>query len=259
MIAEVLPRPPFLTKPGVFITATDTGVGKTVIACAVARALRRHVDRVGVCKPFATGCHVESNGLVSEDAQALAHFTDHRHPLELINPIRYQAPLAPAPAARTAHEPADLGLLTDAMRTIDHSSDALVVEGIGGLLVPLTDQYTTLDLIEAIGYPVIIVTRAGLGTLNHTAMTVALLRNRGCGVAGLIVNAHDPDSTDASMASNLHWLHKMNQTPILATVPVCSPDTVAAHEGRIHQAILDAIDGVYWPGVVGVSRTPGSG
>ncbi len=258
-MARVLPGSPFLTKPGVFITATDTGVGKTVIACAVARALQRHVGRVGICKPFATGCHTTNDGLVSEDTQALAHFTDHQHPLDVISPIRYQPPLAPAPAARAANKPPDLSQLVDALRALDRSSDALIVEGIGGLLVPLTDQYTTLDLIEAIGYPVVVVTRAGLGTLNHTAMTVTLLRNRNCHVAGLIVNGYEPESTDASMTSNVDWLHEMNQVPVLATVPACPPDTVAAHKGQIHQAVLDAIDKVYWPDVVGASRTPGNG
>ena len=104
--------PIHLRSRGLFITGTDTGVGKTVVTCALAWALRRQgVARVGVCKPFATGCRRDREGLVSPDAEALAHFADCRLPLDVINPLRFAAPLAPAVAAEQAGLPTDFAPL----------------------------------------------------------------------------------------------------------------------------------------------------
>lgn len=196
---------PRLTKPGLFITATDTGVGKTVATCAIAAALRKQgARRVGVCKPFASGCRKEREGLVSEDAEALAHFADCRAMLDVINPIRYAKPLAPAVAAELAGQPPDVEELGRCLSLLDREHDVMLIEGVGGLLVPLSPskpKVTVLDLIQAIGYPVVIVTRAGLGTLNHTAMTVRLLRDAGCDVAGLVVNGYVPDPGDPMMVN----------------------------------------------------------
>ena len=122
----------------------------------------------------------------------------HWQPLEVINPIRFAAPLAPAVAAESEVEGGliDLSPLPRALRLLDQSSDALVIEGVGGLLVPLDPrrpEVTVLDLIAALRYPVVIVCRATLGTLNHTAMTVRLLRKAGCRIAGLVLNGYEPD------------------------------------------------------------------
>src|SRR5690554_472814 len=132
-------QPPRLRCPGLFITATDTGVGKTVTACAIAAVLRQQQRgvRVGVCKPFASGCRQEREGLVSADAEALAHFADCRQPLDVINPIRFARPLAPAVAAEQARATIDWSEAARSLAVLDESSDALLVEGVGGLLTPL--------------------------------------------------------------------------------------------------------------------------
>ena len=263
--------PPRLTRPGLFITATDTGVGKTTAACAIAWQLRRQgIARVGVSKPFATGCRRLREGLVSEDAEALAHFSDCRQPLDVINPIRYARPLAPAVAAEAVGDAPDFDQLASCLRRLDQENDALLIEGVGGVLVPLspTDpKLTVLDLIAVIGYPVVVVCRAGLGTLNHTAMTVALLRQRGCRVAGLVINGYTPDvkappaptslgadATDPSIAGNRVWLQSMNDTSILATIPVCPAHEVAAHRGLLPDAVLDAAAATWWPQVLATQR-----
>jgi dethiobiotin synthetase len=281
--------PPSLTKPGLFITATDTGVGKTVATCAIAAALRRQgVAKVGVCKPFATGCRREREGLVSDDAEALAHFADCRATLDVINPIRYARPLAPAVAAEAAGQPPDLSELTRSLQRLDADHDVMLIEGVGGLLVPLLPdkpKVTVLDLIIALGFPVAIVCRAGLGTLNHTAMTVRLLREAGCDIAGLIVSGYVPDpgdpmiialnaaksttrkskasqpakpadslradESDESQASNRVWLPRTTGVSILATLPLCPPESVAPQKGLLAEAILDAMAMTYWPDVVG--------
>lgn len=251
--------------PGLFITGTDTGVGKTLITCAIAAALRRQVPgaRVGVLKPFASGCRRDREGLVSEDAEALAHFADSRQPLEVINPIRFAAPLAPAVAAQESREPIDWPALTRSLTRLDRECDAMLIEGVGGLMVPLDPErprYTGLDLIVALGYPVLIVTRAGLGTLNHTAMTAKLLQLAGCQIAGMVINGYVADpalAEDPSIAGNRIWLEKLTGLNTLAVVPRVDPIGAQPQHGRIDPAILEAVEMTYWPNVLGPAQNRG--
>lgn len=252
--------PPNLRCPGLFVTGTDTGIGKTVITCAIAAALRRQgAGRVGVCKPLASGCRKDREGLVSEDAEALAHFADCRFPLDVINPIRMFDPLAPAMAAARKDAPPDWASLTHALQRLDEGSDALLVEGVGGLLVPLDPrdpQYAVLDLAAAIGYPVLVVARATLGTINHTAMTVRLLRERGLSLAGVVMNGFDIDGSadDPSMLLNREWIEKVCQAKVLTVVPKAEPGSVVPHEGLIAGSILDAAGTIRWADQLGAAR-----
>lgn len=250
-----------LSKPGLFVTGTDTGVGKTVVTCAIAAALRKQMPgvRLGVSKPISTGCRHEREGLVNEDAEALAHFADCRQPLEVINPIRFAPPLAPAVAGEQTDRPTDWGALGRSLSLLDRESDVLLIEGIGGLMVPLDradPKFTVLNLIVALGYPVVIVTRAGLGTLNHTAMTAQLLRLAGCRTAGLVINGYDADAAktdDPSVASNRIWLERTTGLKALAIVPRVDPIGAAPQHGRIDPAVLEAVELAYWPDVL---KTP---
>lgn len=250
----VLPAP--LRRPGLFITATDTGVGKTVVSCSIAYSLRRAGLRVGVCKPMATGCRTEREGLVNEDAEALAHFSDCRQPLDVINPLRFKSPVAPGVAAAEAGLPMDYAAIGRSLVQLDQTNDGLVIEGAGGLLVPIDPvnaDLTMLDLMQALGYPVVVVARALLGTLNHTAMTVKLLRQAGLQVAGIVINGYEADvaqQEDASMATNRDWLRAMNRLPILATVPRCAPEEVQPHKGVISPAVLEAVALQDWRDVI---------
>lgn len=253
-------------KPGLFVTGTDTEVGKTLIACAIAAAMRRQLPGIslGVSKPFASGCRHDREGLVNEDAEALAHFADCKQPLNVINPIRYAAPLAPAVAAQEVDEPIDWQTLDRSLALLERESDALLIEGVGGLMVPLDPQrpkYTVLDFIKAIGFPVVIVTRANLGTLNHTAMTVRILKQAGCNIAGLVLNGYvvDPVETDdPSIASNRIWLEKLTGVKTLAVVPKVDPLGAQPERGRIDPAVLEAVEMTYWPDVFGLAgKVPG--
>lgn len=218
---------------------------------------------MGVCKPLATGCRVDREGLVSEDAEAISHFAQCAQPLEVVNPIRYELPLAPAVAAERSGIDVDWSLLARALMRLDEHNDVLVVEGVGGLMAPLDakdPKLTVLDLAAWIGYPVVVVTRATLGTLNHTAMTVTLLRQRGLNVAGIVINKFIADSAklgdlqaDLSMSTNSRWMMKMNDASVLATCPACPDDEVAPHRGLIPPAILDAMAVTYWPDIAGPS------
>lgn len=240
--------------PGLFVTGTDTEVGKTVIACAIARALcqQRTGSKVAVCKPMATGCEKRREGLVNEDAEALAHFSDCRLPLDVINPVRFREPLAPAVAAKQLGVPTPWGALEDAARQIDAYGDALVVEGAGGVMVPLDadDPKTTWLDLACFGLPAVVVTRAGLGTLNHTAMTVKLLREAGVKVAGVVINGYEPDeaaamSQDPSLPGNPGWIEQMTGVKVLALVPRVASG-VAPGKGQIAPAVLDAVATVDW-------------
>jgi dethiobiotin synthetase len=133
----------------------------------------------------------------------------------------------------------------------------LLIEGVGGLLAPLDGEHTVLDLAGALGYPVLVVARAGLGTLNHTAMTVKLLREGGCGVAGLVVNGWPRVlrvKGDASVRDNPRWLARMNDARVLAKVPACRKGEVDAEKGRLPRGILEAVARVHWAEVL---RVPG--
>lgn len=255
-----------IRKPGLFVTGTDTGVGKTVITCAIARALRfggkDDVERrVGVCKPLASGCRHEREGLVSDDAIALAYFADSRQPLDIINPVRYRQPLSPAAAAEAEKRLPDWSAVARSLELLDATSDVMLVEGVGGLLSPLgpvPDRdagkepkrwLTVLDLILALRYPVVVVARAGLGTVNHTAMTVRLLHEAGCKVAGVVVNGFEADeaaASDPSMAGNRQWITRMTGVPVLAVAPKCDPKAIDPVDARIPGEILEAVGMVDW-------------
>lgn len=262
-------RPLRLTKPGLFITATDTGVGKTVITCAIAAALRRQAAaRVGVCKPLATGCRRDREGLVSEDAEALAHFAQSAAPLDVINPVRYLPAVAPAVAAEVTGEPVDFDNIARCLTVLDETNDFLLIEGVGGVMVPIdgtNPKHTVLDLIRAVGFPVVVVTRATLGTLNHTALTLDALRQSGCETAGIVINGFDADSSagtptrDLAMSTNRPWLQKMSRVPLLATVPVQPSSSVVPHRGLLPEAIIDAVALTYWTDVMRPSQPLGAG
>lgn len=241
--------------PGLFVTGTDTEVGKTVIACAIAWSLRqqRAGAKVAVCKPFATGCEKRREGLVNSDAEALAHFADCRLPLDVINPVRFRPPLAPAVAAQQLGVPTPWHLFEDAVGQIDAYGEALVVEGAGGAMVPLDGDDPKLTWLDmgCFGLPTVVVARAGLGTLNHTAMTVKVLRDAGVKVAGVVVNGFVADeaaamSDDPSGPGNPRWIEQMTGAKVLALVPRLDGNAVRPEEGRIASGVLDAVATVDW-------------
>lgn len=256
----MLDRPP-LTTPGLFITGTDTDVGKTVVTCAIAAAMRERHRRMtlGVLKPFATGCRRDREGLVNQDAEALAHFADCRLPLDVINPIRYRLPVAPAVAAEADGHPVDWPALSRSLTRIDQASEAILIEGAGGVMVPLDPRqprYMVGQLAHDLGYPVVVVCRANLGTLNHTMMTVEVLRNAGCRVSGLVMNGLDLDPTaaaaDPSISTNRDWLERMTGVKVLAILP--RGRGVDVGRGKLDAALISAAGQVNW---LDVMRVPG--
>ncbi|HVS37859.1 MAG TPA: dethiobiotin synthase [Gemmataceae bacterium] len=197
---------------GLFITATDTGAGKTFVAAIIARTLREQGARVRVCKPVATGAEE-----LSEDTRILAEAAGDGA-YAAITPFVFAAPAAPPVAARLAGSALRLDALADAVRRRAAPRALLVVEGVGGLLCPLTERETVADLAAALGLPLVVVARRSLGTLNHTLLTLEVAFSRRLPVAGVVVNETTPVQGPAE-ETNVEELRRRIGVPLLAVVP----------------------------------------
>jgi dethiobiotin synthetase len=188
---------------GVFITGTDTGVGKTFVTCALARGLRAAGIDVGVMKPVETG--VPAAG--PEDARALIAAASVTDPIEQVCPLQFDLPAAPEASARFAGQPADLAPILDAWQILSARHEFMLVEGAGGLLVPFDAETNMADLAARLGLPVLVVARASLGTINHTLLTLEACAQRGLEVLGVVVS-HATGVLSAADTENLAVLHR---------------------------------------------------
>jgi dethiobiotin synthetase len=191
---------------GVFITGTDTNVGKTYVASLLVRQLREKGLRVGVYKPAASGCVRQQGALVSEDALSLWQAAGQPGTLAEVCPQCFEAPLAPHLAARAEGRELNRELLLAGIEPWRRGSDFIVVEGAGGLLSPVGDDYYIADLAAAFQFPLIIVAANRIGVINQTLQTLHVARTyaRPLTVAGVILNqAEDPThQADASRLGN---------------------------------------------------------
>jgi dethiobiotin synthetase len=231
-----------ITIPGLFVTATDTEVGKTVISGAIANYFLRQGARVAVSKPIATGCVHRREGWVSEDAEFLASCADARFPLDVICPQRYREPLAPVVAADRAQQPLDWSAIDRSLKMMTRQSDVIVVEGIGGILVPLDHEHTTLDIARWLKLRAVVVARPNLGTINHTLMTLRTLREAGVAVAGVVINRYPAESASVAEETNPRYIEKYGKVPILAIVP----DEPVFKRPPLPPSITSPIDMVDW-------------
>jgi dethiobiotin synthetase len=206
--------------PGLFITGTDTGVGKTHVAAMIVRALVAAGHRVGVYKPAASGCRRDdsSGRLVSDDAVALWEAAGRRGELDRVCPQCFAAPLAPNQAARAEGRTVDVDLLRAGFDYWREQSDIVVVEGAGGLFSPLTDDMLNIDLAAALELPVVIVTANRLGTIHATLATLVAARSHSPAlpIAGIVLNDVTPDDGDASRATNAEEIRRRIEVSILA-------------------------------------------
>ena len=237
--------------PSLLITGTDTGIGKTIIAAAIAQILHEQGHRVAVFKPCGSGCVHRREGLVSEDAELLAHCANAKHPLDLICPQRYAEPLAPAIAAQVSGRSLEWETIDRSIHLMSRDSEIMIVEGIGGLMVPMDDKHTFLDVAEDLAAPAVIVARPALGTINHTLLTLQALRSRDIPIAGVVINRYPTDTPGLAEETNPRAIEKWGKVPILAIVPDTPiPKTITPHP--IPAAILDAIRQVDWPRLAGL-------
>jgi dethiobiotin synthetase len=209
--------------PGIFITGTDTGVGKTVVAALIARQLRELGLRVGVYKPAASGCRVVDGDLISDDALMLWEAAGRPETLAAVCPQKYLAPLAPHLAARAEGHELLMGKLRSGLEYWRERSDVVIVEGAGGLLSPLGDHDYVLDLAHDCGYPIVIVTKNVLGTIHQTLATCFAAQHArgGIPVLGVILNEVAPrdPAADPSVLSNADELRRHLPVPLLAELP----------------------------------------
>jgi dethiobiotin synthetase len=202
---------------GFFVTGTDTGVGKTLAAAALTRALVARGLRVAVMKPVASGSDPTPEGPQNSDALTLMAAANVTAPYEVVNPYCFLPAIAPHIAAREARVEIDLTLLRSRFHSLASTSDCVIVEGAGGWLAPLSDTATMADLAAALSLPVLLTVGLRLGCLNHALLTRESLATRGTPFAGWIANAIEPHFDRA--AENLAALSARLGAPPLAHIP----------------------------------------
>lgn len=203
---------------GWFITGTDTGVGKSRASAALLHTLARRGLRAVGMKPVAAGAERDAAGRwVNDDVLALRAASNVRVPPEDDNPVCLPAAVSPHIAARLAGQSIELAPIVAAHRRLAQQADAVVVEGAGGFLVPLSDRLTGADLAVALGLPVILVVGLRLGCLNHALLTIEAIRRRGLPLAGWIANRLDPSMPEQQ--ANVDHLRAQLAAPLLADWP----------------------------------------
>ncbi len=261
---DVSAYPPLPRLPGLFVTGTDTSVGKTVIAGAIARSLRLSGRWVEVFKPVASGCRRDRGELVSADAEFLAACADSQRMLSEIAPVRYASAVAPNVAARREGRPVDLDAVFNAYCRIE--AEVTIVEGIGGLLCPLTDNFWVVHLAKMMALPVLIVAHPLLGTINHTLLTIHAARAAGLNVAGVVINRYRADTTEQiyenepvsepdaelAMQTNPEQISLRGQVAVLTLVP--EDPATSVEDAAVGPDTQDAIDQVDWEKIMGIGR-----
>lgn len=199
------------------VTGTDTGVGKTTVSCLLINSLRARGLEVGVMKPAETGCAASGGDLIAADAVALQKAAASKLPIDEICPYRFAEPLAPLLAGRRAAVAIELGRLEDRLRRTERDHDITLVEGAGGLLVPITSDTTYAEWGARQGCLMVLVVASKLGCINHTLMSLRCAAQAGLAVAGYVLNFPCPGS-DLATGTNLELLTELAGPP-LAIVP----------------------------------------
>lgn len=204
---------------GFFITGTDTGVGKTIMAGAVIKALNFLGAKTCAMKPVESGCRREGDVLIPYDGLYLKQVARMDEPITLITPCCFESPLAPLPASEVERTVVDTEEIGNAFRVLSARYDAVVVEGLGGLMVPIKKDYYSIDLAGEFGLPLIVVARPGLGTINHVMLTVQFALKEGLSVAGIILNYSAPPENSPAEKTNPRVLSQISPVPVLGIFP----------------------------------------
>ena len=203
---------------GVFVTGTDTSVGKTMVAAGLVGLLREHGFNVGVMKPVASGAiECDSGKLISQDVEMLVKFSGVEDPWELINPYCLATPVTPALAAKIEGVIFDFERIRHCFEVISANHEFIVVEGASGVMSPLTDNLVVADLIGMLDLPSIIVSHPDQGTINHTLLTIECLKHRNLEVLGFFLNRF-PDSPNLAESTNAEIVTTVSGVPHLGSV-----------------------------------------
>lgn len=207
------------TKRGFFVTGTDTGVGKTIIAGALVTAMHSLGLTAGIMKPIESGCRRRGGRLIPGDGTFLRKISGADDPVGTITPSCFESPLAPLPASEKEARDSALPKVRRAFQELSEKYEALVVEGIGGLMVPIAKDYFVIDLAGEFGLPLIIVAKPGLGTINHTMLSVEYALKRGLEVAGVVINFNNPPDHSLAEETNPELLRKILPVPLMGIFP----------------------------------------
>jgi len=227
---------------GIFVTGTDTGVGKTVVACALIAALRERGLKVGAMKPIETG--VGADGPL--DAIALQAAAGGSDPLDVVCPQQFALPAAPNVAARAEHREVDLARIDAAFARVKSDRDCVIVEGAGGLLVPIGPAFTMAELARRLDLPLLVVARASLGTINHTCLTLEVAASGGLRVLGVVIS-HAAGPLSAADGSNLAGLKEILGDQLVGEIPPLGPAQPAPSAAIDMDVLTQRLDALWAP------------
>lgn len=204
---------------GFFITGTDTGVGKTVVAGAFIRAIEMLGVRACGMKPVESGCRRQGDVLVPPDGVFLKNIARMDENVDEIAPYAFEAPLAPMVAAEMEGVEIDYRVIKKAFNSLLKKYGAVVAEGAGGLLVPIREDFSVLDMARSFELPLVVVARPSLGTLNHTLLTVKHALSEGLQVAGVVINYANPPEGTLAEQSNPEAMKRLSPVPLIGVFP----------------------------------------
>jgi len=226
-----------MSARGIFVTGTDTGVGKTVVACALVRGLREGGARVAVMKPVASGAFRTPEGLRNTDALALmeAAGPERSDTYDEVNPYCFEPAISPHIAAREAGIDVDTSMIRQKYDRLSADADWVVVEGAGGWYAPINEHQTMADLAWALSVPALLVVGLKLGCLNHAQLTRLGVESHGVRLAGWVVSGIDRHMT--RVEANLETLERLFGEPPLAVVPHLPAGTDSIALGELARAL----------------------
>jgi dethiobiotin synthetase len=225
-----------VTIKGIFITGTDTGVGKTEAAAAIARLLRNRGINVGVMKPVTSGCSVIHGKRTSEDAELLACGAGIGPVDPDVAPYCLAAPVAPSVAAAMEGVRIDFGRIGDALERLAAQHEFMIVEGAGGLMAPLAGGLMVADLIVRLALPVLVIARPNLGTVNHTVLTCYAAKQLGIEIRGVMINNY-PETPDRAAESAPHLIDSLSGAPLLGIFPHLDGDDPKGRVERLAERL----------------------
>ena len=232
-------------EKGIFITATDTEVGKTFVSGLLIRTFLQRGIKTGYFKPIASACQSKNGLLLSEDLLCVESFTNTKMDHDLHCPVRYLKPLAPLAAARLEKRPLNLESIWESFERLKQKYSCLVVEGIGGVMVPLKKNYLVLDMMVDIKFPALVVCRPALGTINHTLLTLQAIKSKGIPLLGFLTNG-SMEKEDEAARTSPGLISSFSSVPYLGHVPIYDegsedPDGFIEHQVSFLKGILEEI------------------
>lgn len=204
---------------GFFVTGTDTGVGKTIVTGAIIKVMHSLGKNTCVMKPVETGCTRIGDILYPQDGMFLKEVAMMDESIKHITPYCFETPAAPFAASEIEGTNIDIGVIRNEFNLLMEKYGSVIVEGIGGIMVPVRRDYFVIDLIRELDLPLIVVSRPSLGTINHTLLTVRCAMQEGIKVSGIIINFSSPDNDTIAEKTNKSMLQLLCPVPVIGTFP----------------------------------------